>query len=63
MKYPITVLSPVREGELWRVQIAWPNGTVHHFGKFTSEKDAIEWITAHPWLTKSPIENSTSEPV
>jgi len=62
MKYRSTVLSPVQKGNMWRVQIAWPNGTVHYFGKFASEKDAIEWITARPWLTKPPPENSTSEP-
>jgi hypothetical protein len=46
-----TVLSPVREGKIWRVQIVWPNGAVHHFGKFTSEKDAVDWIAAHSQLT------------
>jgi hypothetical protein len=27
---------------------------VHHFGKFTSEKDAREWIAARRWLTVRP---------
>jgi hypothetical protein len=36
------------------VRIAWPNGAVHHFGKFASEKDAMAWITAHPWLVEAP---------
>jgi hypothetical protein len=27
---------------------------VHHFGKFASEKDAMEWITAHAWLAEAP---------
>jgi hypothetical protein len=35
------LLSPVQEGSIWRVKIGWPNGAVHHFGKFTSEQDAI----------------------
>ena len=35
-----TVLTSVQDGDLWRVQIAWPNGTLHHFGKFRSELDA-----------------------
>jgi hypothetical protein len=62
MKYRSTVLSPVQKGNMWRVQITWPNGTVHYFGKFASEKDTIEWIAARPWLTKPAPENSTSEP-
>jgi hypothetical protein len=46
-----TVLFAVREGEIWRVQIVWPNGRVHYFGQFASEKDACAWISAHAWLT------------
>ena len=46
------LLSPVQDGEIWRVKIVWPNRAVHHFGKFTSERDAIVWINAHPRLTK-----------
>jgi len=53
-----TVLLPVREGEIWRVQIVWPNGVVHHFGKFASEKDAVDWIAAHSRLTM-PAEKSS----
>ena len=45
-------LSPVQQADIWRVRITWPNGAVRFFGKFTSEKDAIAWIEAHPWLTK-----------
>ena len=48
-----TVLSPVQKGSIWRVRITWPNGKKSHFGKFTSEKDAIEWITVHPGLTQA----------
>jgi hypothetical protein len=50
----LTVLSPVRKGRIWRVQIRWPNRIVRHFGKFTSEKDASDWITAHTWLAERP---------
>jgi hypothetical protein len=46
-----TVLLPVREGDIWRVRIVWPNGAVHHFGKFASKKDAADWIAAHSQLT------------
>jgi hypothetical protein len=46
------LLSPVQEGSIWRVKIVWPNGAVHHFGKFTSEQDDIDWINAHPRLTR-----------
>jgi hypothetical protein len=54
------LLSPVQDGEIWRVKIVWPNRAVHHFGKFTSEQDAIDWINAHPRLTKP--ENTIDEP-
>jgi hypothetical protein len=46
------LLSPVQEDDIWRVKIVWPNRAVHHFGKFTSERDAIDWINAHPRLTR-----------
>jgi hypothetical protein len=46
------LLSPVQDGKIWRVRTAWPNGSVHHFGKFTSEHDATDWINAHTNLTK-----------
>jgi hypothetical protein len=54
------LLLPVQEGEIWRVQILWPNGAVHFFGRFTSERDAIVWINAHPRLTK--LEDTIDEP-
>jgi len=54
------ILSPVQDGHIWRVKIVWPNGAVHYFGKFTSEQDAIDWINAHPRLTKP--EDTTDEP-
>jgi hypothetical protein len=50
-------LSVVREG---RVKIVWPNGAKHYFGKFTSEQDAVDWINAHPRLTKP--EDTIDEP-
>jgi hypothetical protein len=46
------LLSSVQEDGIWRVQIVWPNGAVHYFGKFASKRDAIDWINAHPNLTK-----------
>jgi hypothetical protein len=52
-----TLLSPVRKGEIWRVQIVWPNGMVRHVGQFTSEKEAAKWILAHPRLTMPAEEN------
>jgi hypothetical protein len=51
-----TVLTLVKVGDLWRVQIAWPNGTTKYFGKFGSEQDARKWIGAHGWLTKHDVE-------
>jgi hypothetical protein len=50
-------LSPVQKGKVWRVRITWPNGAVRHFGKFTSEKDAMAWITRHPRLVEAPTED------
>lgn len=56
-------LSPVvQEGGIWRVRIAWLNGAVRFFGKFTSEKDAIAWIEAHPNLTK-PVDTVDAPPL
>ena len=49
-----TVLLPMQVGSVWRVQIVWPNGSVHYFGTFTSKQSAVEWITAHVWLTVRP---------
>jgi len=34
-----------------------------HFGKFNFEKDAIDWINAHPRLTKPVTENNLEEPL
>jgi hypothetical protein len=53
-----TVLTSVQKGDLWRVQIAWPNGTTKHFGKFGSEQEASEWISTHRWLTERVIEDT-----
>jgi hypothetical protein len=57
-----TQLLPMKEGEIWRVQIVWPNGAVRYFGKFTSKKDAIAWIEAHPNLTK-PVDTVDAPPL
>jgi hypothetical protein len=57
-----TVLLPVREGKIWRVRIVWPNGAVHHFGKFASKEDAVDWISAHSGLTTPVIENTIKPP-
>jgi hypothetical protein len=49
-----TVLLPMQVGTIWRVQIVWPNGSVHYFGAFASKASAVEWITAHAWLMARP---------
>ena len=51
-----TVLTLVKVGDLWRVQIVWPNGTTKYFGKFGTEQEARKWIGAHGWLTKDVVE-------
>jgi hypothetical protein len=48
-----TVLLPMQQGSVWRVQIVWPNGSVHYYGNFESKKQAVDWITAHDWITKT----------
>ena len=44
----------MKVGDIWRVQIVWPNGSVHYFGMFDSQKSAVDWISAHAWLTARP---------
>ena len=44
-------MSVVREGDRWRIQIAWPNGNTCYFGKFNTEREALEWAYSHRWLT------------
>ena len=56
------LLLPVQEGEIWRVEIVWPNGHVSYFGKFTSERDATAWINAHSNLTK-PVDTVDAPPL
>ena len=51
-----TILTSVKEGDLWRVQIAWPSGTTRYFGKFGSEREASGWISRHRWLTERAME-------
>ena len=62
MKSERTVLSSFQEGDVWRVRIEWPNGAVHYFGNFASEKDAMQWIDAHAWLTTPVTKNNKGEP-
>ena len=58
-----TVLLPVQEGDIWRVQIIWSNGLMHHFGKFISDQEAGEWIKRHEWwLTEPAKADLPSEP-
>ena len=51
-----TVLLTVRKGDLWRAQIVWPNGTSNYVGKFGSEVDAQQWISAHRSLTETAVD-------
>lgn len=53
-----TTLRPIRVGEWWRVEIRWPNGTGHYFGKFGSERDATQWVDSHSWMTERVIEKA-----
>jgi hypothetical protein len=56
----VASLLAVEEGRHWRVQIVWPNGAVHYFGRFTSNKDALNWVAAHQWLTLPVVEKTAS---
>lgn len=58
MKSESTVLSSFQENGVWRVRIEWPNGAVHYFGSFSSEKEAAQWIDDHAWLTVPVIKNT-----
>jgi hypothetical protein len=53
-----TVLISVKEGDIWRVQIAWPNGAINYFGKFGSELEARKWISTHRRLTEQVTDDS-----
>jgi hypothetical protein len=57
------VLSSVRDGDIWRVQIIWPNGKMDFVvGEFSSEGDAVKWIDRHAWWLIEPItEKSTNK--
>jgi hypothetical protein len=56
------VLSPVQDGNIWRVQIIWPNGKIDRVGEFSSEGDAVTWIDRHAWWLVEPIkERSTNK--
>lgn len=53
-----TVLTSVKKGDLWRVQIAWPSGTTRHVGKFRTEQEALGWISRHRSLSERAIKNT-----
>lgn len=36
--------------------MAWPNGAKRRYGKFSSAREADEWIKQHRWLTMVKIE-------
>jgi hypothetical protein len=58
VKSESTVLSSFQENGVWRVRIEWPNGGVHYFGSFSSEKEAAQWVDDHVWLTAPAIKNT-----
>jgi hypothetical protein len=49
-----TVFLPIPMGDIWRVQIVWPNASVL-FGRFVSEREASEWIANHAWWAKDKL--------
>jgi hypothetical protein len=56
------VLTPVQDGDIWHVQIIWPNGKMDFVRGFSSEGDAVKWMDRHAWWLIEPItEKSTNE--
>jgi hypothetical protein len=49
--YGSSVITTAKRRHLAR-EIVWPSGAARYVGKFTSKKDAVAWINAHPRLTK-----------
>jgi hypothetical protein len=49
-----TVFLPIPLGDIWRVQIVWPNASTL-FGRFASEREANEWIANHAWWAKNKL--------
>jgi len=45
------------QSKYWRVQMAWPDHSPRHFGKFHSQMEAQKWIAEHQWLA-----NQSQEP-
>jgi hypothetical protein len=50
-----TELTAVERKDHWSVKIAWPNGSISHFGNFSSERTAIGWINDHRWMTTNTV--------
>ena len=55
-------LSPVRQGDHWRVKIAWPDAIPRYFGKFNSQAEAEKWIEDHRWLTTQRQKSDVASP-
>jgi hypothetical protein len=51
-----TQLTAVERSGHWAVRITWPNGRHDYFGKYTSEREASDWIKEHRWMTTRPVE-------
>ena len=52
-----TKLTAVKRNGHWSVMITWPNGSISHFGDFSSEIAAIGWIYDHRWMTTNEVTN------
>jgi hypothetical protein len=40
------------DGQRWRVNVEWPDGTIEQAGEFQQQSDATNWISDHSeaWL-------------
>jgi hypothetical protein len=56
------LLSPIWQGDFWRVKLIWPNRTPRFFGKFGSQAEAKKWVEKHRWLTAQPQEPGAVDP-
>jgi hypothetical protein len=56
------VLLPIRQGDDWRVKIAWPHAIPRYFGKFNSQAEAEKWIEDHRWLTTQRQKSDVAPP-
>jgi hypothetical protein len=56
------VLTPVRQGDHWRVKMKWLKKTPRYFGQFKTEAEAAKWIEEHQRLIDRPQDPDETSP-